>query len=125
MDYIEMNVDEMKKVKDTWQIHLKIFTRKIKHLSTIDAKENKWELKQLEMCYTFCLDKIKPIISIYTNLINLGENCELDEDYFIKKIKEVQRLHSDLRTEINRKSNRELAKKYNYNTNSTKPNLNI
>lgn len=124
--YIEMNIDEMKKVKDTWQIHKKIFTRRLNHLNIIEqTEENKWELMQLELCYSYCLDIIKQIISIYSNLIDLAENCDLDEDYFIKKIKEVQRMHSNLTIEFNKKANKELYKKYGYDKHSKKEELNI
>ena len=86
-DYVEMNIDEMKQVKETWQIHLKIFTRKLRNIANIpESKENRWELKQLEAHYSFCIESIKDIMAIYSNLINLAEDCDLDEDFFLKEI---------------------------------------
>ena len=124
MKYTEMNIDEMKKVKNTWQIHLKIFTRKLQRLSAIEqTKENMCDIKQLEMSYTYCIDAIHQIISIYKKLIDLGENCELDEKYFIDKINEIKRLHTNFRIEANKYNN--LAKKYFISIHTKKDELNF
>ena len=37
--YVEMNIDEMKQVKETWQIHLKIYARKLRRLKNISQTE--------------------------------------------------------------------------------------
>jgi len=124
MKYVEMNIDEMKQVKETWQIHLRIFVRKLKKLNSIpETKENFTELKQLETCYTYCVEIISNIISIYKDLINLGENCTLDEKYFIDKMNEVKRLHSNFRLEGNKYNH--LAKKYFITIHTKKDELNF
>ena len=126
MDYKEMNIDEMKQVKDTWQIHLKIFIKRLKHVQNIEeTKENRWELVQLAESLKISIETIKKVIAIYSELINLGEACELDEDYFLDEMKEVQILHKGFKEECNKKSTKELMKKYPYNYHSSKPILNI
>jgi len=125
-DYIEMNIDEMKQVKETWQIHLKIFIRRLRHVQNIEeTKENRWELLQLAESLKLSIETIKKVMAIYSELINLGENCELDEDYFLSEMKEVQILHKSFKDENNKKSTKDLLKKYPYNYHSTKPTLNI
>ena len=125
-DYVEMNIDEMKQVKETWQIHLKIFTRKLRNIANIpESKENRWELKQLEAHYSFCIESIKDIMAIYSNLINLAEDCDLDEDFFLKEIKKVQRIHKSLREENNKKTIQAVANKYSYSNNHKHTSLNI
>ena len=102
--YVEMNIDEMKEVKETWQIHLRLFARKIRKVKNIEeTTENRYELKELEMNYTYCVNIISEIISIYKELIDLAENCDLDEDYFKKQIETVKRLHANFRIEANKK----------------------
>ena len=111
MHYVEMNIDEMKKVKETLQIHLKNFTTKLNALNNIETS-NAYELKPLEMCYSYCIMAIKQIISVYRDLINRGEMDKLDESYFLKKMKEVQRVHTNLRLEYNKKIYQDLENRY-------------
>ena len=120
-EYVEMNIDEMKEVKDTWKRNSKSIQRKLQQVEAIEeTKQNRWDLVSLQKNYIFFLDTIKRIMGIYSELINLGEECELDEEYFIKRIKEVQRIHNDLHKEINRKEILALEAKYisNHNANS-------
>lgn len=125
-NYVEMNIDEMKEVKETWQIHLKLYVRKLRKLSNIEeTKTNRCDIHQLEMNYTYCINTISDIISIYKELIDLAEMCELGEDYFTKKIKEVQRLHANFRLEANKKSIKDLANKLSIEELNKKLNLNI
>lgn len=125
-NYVEMNIDEMKDVKETWQIHLKLYARKLRKLrNTEETKENRSDIHQLEMNYTFCINTISDIISIYKELIDLAEMCELGEDFFLKKIKEVQRLHANFRLEANKKSIKDIANKLSIEELNKKLNLNI
>ncbi len=112
-EYVEMNIDEMKEVKDAWKRNSKTIQRKLKQVECIEeTKENRWDLLSLQKNYIYFLDTIKRIMGIYSELINLGEMDELDEDYFVKRIKEVQRIHNDLHKEINSKSIQVLEIKY-------------
>ena len=125
-NYVEMNIDEMKDVKETWQIHLKLFSRKLRKLRNIEeTKANRCDIHQLEMSYTYCINTISDIITIYKELIDLAEMCELGEDYFLKKIKEVQRLHSNFRLEANKKNIKDLTFKLNLEILTNKHNLNM
>lgn len=111
--YIEMHIDDMKSAKNgwqSWQSTAKRLLRKIQN--TEETKSNRWELKSLEMSYTFFIKKIGEIISIYSKLINLAENCDLEEDYFLKTIKSVQRINKELKQEYNKKSFIELNNKH-------------
>ena len=113
MKYQEMHIDEMKQVKDSWKSHLKTFSYKLNHVKCVkETKENRWELMQLEELYSFCIDYCKKIIAKYSNLIDLAENCDLEEHYFLKEMKEVQKLHETMRKELNKKSNKLLEIKY-------------
>lgn len=124
--YIEMNIDEMKQVKETWQIHLKIYSRKLRRLKNIEeTKENRNDIYQLSMSYSYCINILSEVISIYKELINLGEMNELDETYFLKKIKEVQRLHANFKIEASKKQIKDLTFKFSLDQFSKKPNLNI
>lgn len=125
-NYVEMNIDEMKQVKETWQIHLRLYIRKLRKLRNIEeTKENMYDLHQLDMSYSYCINTISNIISIYKELIDLAEMCELGEDYFSKKIKEVQRLHSSFRLEANNKHIKDLANKLSIEELHKKLDLNI
>lgn len=111
--YVEMHIDEMKAVKESWQRFLKMARNNLRHvLSLKETKENRWELLSLEKHYDYCLDAIKKILAIYSELINLGEDCDLEENYFIKRIKEIQRIHKDLHKEFNNKKMKILEMKY-------------
>jgi len=124
--YVEMNIDEMKKVKETWQIHLKIYARKLRRLKNIEeTKANRNDIYQLNMSYSYCINILSEVISIYKELIDLGEMDELDETYFLKRIKEVQRLHSNFKLEANKKNIKDLTFKLNLEILTKKNNLNI
>ncbi len=111
--YVEMHIDEMKAVKDSWKGYFKTARNNLKHLNCIEeTKENRWELKSLEMSYTFFIDNIKKIISIYSALINLAENDELDEDNFLGAMKVVKHINNDLHIEANKKTFKQLNMKY-------------
>ncbi len=107
--YIEMNIDEMKSVKSEFKKQLKTYKRKLSALNTVEeTKQNRWVIRSLEMHYNYCIETISEILSIYSNLINLAEDCDLEEDYFIKKIKEVQIIHKSLQIEQNKKNIKEI-----------------
>lgn len=111
--YIEMHIDDMKSAKNrwqTWQGDAKRLLRKIQNME--ETKSNRWELKSLEMSYSFFIEKMGKIISTYSKLINLAENCDLEEDYFLKTIKLIQRIHKELKQEYYKKSFTELNNKY-------------
>ncbi len=112
-EYTEMYVDEMKQVKEAWKKHSKMARNNLNHIQCIEeTKENRWELKSLEMSYTFFIDTIKKIISIYNELINLAEDCDLEEHDFLKAMKAVQLLNNDLHIESNKKTFKALNIKY-------------
>lgn len=112
-EYVEMNVDEMKQVKETWKKYSKMIKTKMNHVKCIEVTtENRWDPLALEKHYEYALYTIKVIVKMYSELIDLGENCELTEDYFIKRIKEIQRIHNDLHKEFNKKSIKVLEVKY-------------
>ena len=111
--YIEMHVDEMKSVKDSWKKYFKMVRNNLNHLKCIEeTKENRWELKSLEMSYTFFIDNIKKIVSIYSSLINLAEDCELEEEDFLEAMIAVQLINKDLHIEANKKTFKQLNMKY-------------
>ena len=113
MKYQEMHIDEMKQVKDSWKSHLKTFSYKLNHVKCVkETKENRWELKSLEMSYTFFLDEIRKIISIYSNLINLAEECDLGESDFVEAMKMVKLINNSLHVEANKKTFKALNMKY-------------
>ena len=111
--YIEMHIDEMKSVKDSWKRFFKMAKNNLKHIQCIEeTKENRWDLKSLEMSYTYFIDQIKKIISIYSELINLAENDQLEEDDFLEAMKAVKLLNNDLHVEANKKLFKNLNIKY-------------
>ena len=111
--YVEMHIDEMKSVKDSWKRYFKMARNNLKHISCIEeTRENRWDLKSLEMSYTFFIDQIKKIISIYSALINLAENDELEEEDFLGAMKAVKLLNNDLHIEANKKTFKSLNVKY-------------
>lgn len=111
--YVEMHIDEMKSVKDSWRRFFKMARNNLNHLKCIEeTKENRWDLKSLEMSYTFFIDQIKKIISIYSALINLAENDELEEEDFLDAMKAIKLLNNDLHIEANKKTFKQLNMKY-------------
>ena len=111
--YSEMHVDEMKAVKESWKRYFKMARNNLKHVQCIEeTKENRWELKSLEMSYTYFIDQIKKIVSIYSALINVAEECELDEADFLKAMKAVQLINKDLHIEANKKNFKAFNIKY-------------
>lgn len=112
-NYVEMTIDEMKGVKDTWKLWGKMIMsarRKVQNIE--ETKENRWDLKALECILDFDFDITKKIVKIYSELINLGEDCELDEEYFIKQMKKAQRLHKELQVENKKASTKRLFSEY-------------
>lgn len=111
--YVEMHIDEMKSVKDAWKRYFKMARNNLNHLKCVEeTKENRWDLKSLEMSYSFFMDQIKKIISIYSELISLAEDCELDESDFKDAMKAVKLINRDLHVEANKKSFKALNMKY-------------
>ena len=112
-DYVEMHIDEMKAVKRRWDGFLDMAQTNLDHIYCIEeTKENRWELKSLEMDYTYFIDQIKKVIKIYRGLINKAEDCELDEEEFKKAMKKLQLIGKDLRIESSKKSFKTLNMKY-------------
>ncbi|MBO5954866.1 MAG: hypothetical protein J6Q13_02730 [Clostridia bacterium] len=113
MEYIEMHIDEMKSVKESWKCYFKMAKNNLKHIQNIEeTKENRWELKSLTMSYTYFIDQISKIVKIYSELINLAEDCELEEKDFVDAMKVVQKLNNDLHIESNKKTFKSLNIKY-------------
>lgn len=113
VEYAEMHIDEMKSVKEAWKRYFKMARNNLNHLKGLEeTKENRWELKSLEMSYTFFIDSIRKIVSIYTALINLAENSNLEEMDFLKAMQAVQLVNKNLHIELNKKNFKELNIKY-------------
>lgn len=111
--YVEMHIDEMKSVKDAWKKYFKMARNNFNHLKCVEeTKENRWDLKGLEISYSFIMEQIRKIISIYSNLINLAEDCDLEESDFLDAMKEVQLINKELRNESNKKTFKALNSKY-------------
>lgn len=112
-NYVEMNIDEMKSVKEQLKIYFREFKDRLKQLNLINVtNENRWELLALEKSYEYFINEIRKINSIYSRLINLGENDDLDERFFLKQIKEVQKIHTELRKEFAGQNFKSLEEKY-------------
>lgn len=111
--YVEMHIDEMKSVKDSWKRYFKMARNNLNHLKCIEeTKENRWELKSLEMSYTFIIDQITKIVKIYSSLINLAEDCDLEEEEFLEAMIAVQIINKELHVEANKKTFKQLNMKY-------------
>ena len=116
----------MKEIKAVFRIRLKNYIKKLNAAQAIEqTNKNYQELYQLKESLSTCIKLIKQILDIYSNLINLGEKCELDEDQFLDEIQIIQRLHKTLDLEINKKSNQELYVKYLSNIHFKKDTFNI
>ena len=112
-EYKEMYVDEMKQVKKSWQAFLKMAKNNLNHVLSIEeTKENRWELKSLEESYKLFIHGIKRIIKKYSELIDLGEMSELEEDYFLQVMEEIKIINNDLTKESESKNFRILNKKH-------------
>ena len=113
LDYVEMHVDEMKGVKDSWKRYFKMARNNFNHIKYIEeTKENRWDLQALEMYYKFFMNRIKDIIEIYSQLIDLAENDELEEKDFIKSMKAVKLINKELHVEASKKTFKTLNMKY-------------
>lgn len=113
IEYVEMHIDEMKAVKESWQNFLRMAKNNLRHLQCVEeTKDNRWELKSLEMSYNFFIEQIKKIVSEYSQLINLGEDCDLEESDFVGAMKVIKRLNLELKREYAKKSFKELNIKY-------------
>ena len=103
MKYVEMYIDEMKRTKEGLKIEVGELRAKLNMVkSVVETKENRWYLVQLEEHYNNCIKTLNRIVKMYSNLINLAENDELDEEEFKKIIKEIQRIHSVVIKECNK-----------------------
>lgn len=111
MDYVEMNIDDMKSAKEGWQTWIRVAKRILKKIQNMEDG-NQWELKSLEKSYEFFIDEMQKIVLIYSELINLAEFCDLEETYFIKKVKELKSIGKKLKSEQDRKTFKELNNKY-------------
>ena len=112
-EYVEMYIDDMKAAKESWQSWLRVAKRLLIRIQSIEeTKTNRWELKSLEKSYGFFIDQMKKMVSIYGKLIDLAEDCELEESYFLDAMKELQRVNNDLKKEYNKKSFRQLNNEY-------------
>ncbi len=108
-----MNIDDMKSAKDGWQSWSRTARRILKRIQGIEVtKANRWELKSLEASYEFFIDEMDRIICIYSELINLAEDCELEPYVFKSAAKEMQIIGKGLRQESEKRNFRELNNKY-------------
>ena len=113
LNYNEMYVDDMKAAKEGWQTWLRVSKTILKKIQNFnETKINRWDLKSLETYYKFFIKQIEKTISIYSELIDLAELCELEEQFFIKKIKELKAVGKELKKEYYCKSFKELNNKY-------------
>lgn len=111
--YVEMTLDEMKQVKEVWKGYFKTAKNNIKYIQTIEeTKENRWELKTLEVEYSFFIDHIKKIVKIYAAMICDKESGDLEPEHFAMAMKVLQILNNELHEEFKKKSFKELNAKY-------------
>ena len=118
-----INIEEIKQIKKTFQIHLSHFTKKYNKLLAMDDKSK--EFLQLKCYYSFCIDTLDDIVEIYADLINLFKKDELKKDYFQKKIQEAQRLHKNINIETNKPTTKRLLNIYNIDIYSKKGDLTL
>lgn len=111
--YIEMHIDDMKQAKMSWKKWLKTARGLLRKIQQIEeTKANRWDLKSLEMSYSFFIDEMGKIVTVYSMLIDLAEDCELTQDDFLNAMKGVQLINNELRKEYNKKTFTELNNKY-------------
>lgn len=111
MDYVEMNIDDMKSAKEGWQTWIRVAKRILKKIQNMEDG-NQWELMSLEKSYEFFINEMQKIVSIYSEMIDLAEFCDLEESQFIKKVKELKSIGKKLKSEHTRKTFNELNNKY-------------
>ena len=110
-NFVKMNIDEMKSAKEGWQTWLQVSKRLLKKIQNMDDV-NRWEIKSLEMSYNLFIDQMKKIVSIYGEMIDLAEFCDLEIKEFNDGMRKIRKANAELRKEYNRKTFRELNNKY-------------
>ena len=110
---IEMTIEEMKQVKEVWKGYFKMAKNNLKHVQSIEeTKENRWEIKTLEVEYAFFMDRIKNIVKIYSAMICDMENGDLEVEDFANAMKVLQELNNELHKELKKQTFKELNMKY-------------
>ena len=108
-----MSVQEMIEVKDVWKKYSKEAKNILEDIKNIEqTKENCWELKSLEMSYSYFIDQIRKIVRIYSALIQLKEEDDLNKEEFLLAMKALQIANNDLKVEYNKKSFKTFNEKY-------------
>lgn len=100
--YTEMYIDEMKAVKAKWKGYLREAKKNLSYLNNNEASY------ALIMSYTYFLTQIKSIVNIYSSLINKAEDCNLEEEDFLKAMKTVKLINKGLHIEYNKKTFKQL-----------------
>ena len=108
-----MTVEEMISAKQAWKKYLTEAQSKLRVVQNIEeTKENRWELKSLEMSYSYFVDQIRKIMKVYSILIKFAEQKDLDKEEFLAVMKTLQLANNDLKVEYNKKLFQELNEKY-------------
>lgn len=108
-----MTIDEMISAKESWKGFLKMAKNNLKRIRNIEeTKENRWDLKSLEMSYTYFIDQMGKIVSLYSQLIILTQEDDMDEYTFEKVMLALQLINKNLHQECNKKSFKALNIKY-------------
>ena len=124
--YVEMYIDEMKRTKKGIQNTLIEFkTKKNRILCIPETKENRMDILCLCEHYNDCIEILNRVKSMYSKMINIAENDELDEDDFRKRIKEIQRVHNEVAKEREKNLIKKLESKYIQSDRSIKNIVNI
>ena len=108
-----MTIDEMVAAKESWKRFFKIAKNNLKKIQYIEeTRENCWELKSLEMSYTYFIDQINKIVGLYRELIIIAQEDEMNEYIFNKVMQALQLVNKNLHIEYNKKNFKALNVKY-------------
>lgn len=108
-----MTIDEMISAKESWKRFLKMAKNNLKRIRSIEEnKENRWDLKSLEMSYNYFIDQMGKIVSLYSQLVILAQENDMDEYTFKKVMLALQLINKNLHQECNKKSFKALNIKY-------------
>ena len=108
-----MSLEDMVSSQSSWKKWLNVARKNLNRVQQIEeTKENRWELKCLEMYYTFFIDKMDMMVFIYGGMIDLAKQNELEQYVFDRVVKELKILNIELRKEYQKKTFKELNKKY-------------
>ena len=113
MEHSTMSLEGLKRTKKGWLIWYRIFKKRHQNTKNLLKEEEKpWEVMSLLTAYAFCLNRVERIIDIYSDLINKAELNDLSDREFRTQIFNAKKLNREIKDELDRPKNRELANKY-------------